>query len=108
MMWIRYALLLLILPCYIVALQRRRWATIPLWLVSTSAMLMQYMLSVHQSAGLGDGAVPATFVYVGEMTKIMLIPIAVQIAVGLNGMRIGAGERANRGLRKFTETLDAS
>jgi len=45
---------------------------------------------------------------VGEMTKIMLIPMVVQFAVVLRGMGIGAGRRANHGARELVEAFDAA
>jgi len=104
MIWLRYALLLLIVPCYFIALSRRRWTTIPLWLVSTSVMLMQYLLAAQQ--GAASGTADNSLIYVGEMTKIMLIPIGVQIAVVLRGMGFGAGRRANQGSRKLVQAFD--
>jgi hypothetical protein len=108
MVWVRYMLLVLIIPAYIIALSRRRWTTVPLWLVSTSVMLTQFVMSTQQSSNLVDGVQPSTLVYVGEMTKIMLIPIAVQLAAVLRDMGIGAENQANRGSRKFVESLNAS
>ena len=108
MIWLRYTLLLLIFPAYIIALSRRWWTTVPLWLVSTSVMLVQYALSAEHGTAFVDGVRPSTFIYVGEMTKIMLIPIAVQFAVVLRDMGIGAGSRANARPRKLVESLNAS
>jgi hypothetical protein len=107
MIWLRYTLLLLIFPCYFIALSRRWWTTIPLWLVSTSIMLTQFLMAAQQGAAVGSGAVDDSYIYVGEMTKIMLIPIAVQIAVVLRRMGIGAGNRANHGSRKLVQAFDA-
>jgi hypothetical protein len=39
------------------------------------------------------------------MAKIMLIPIAVQFAVTLRAMGIGAGRRENHGSRGLVEAL---
>jgi hypothetical protein len=105
--WLRYTLLLLIFPAYFIALSRRWWTTIPLWLVSASVMLTQFLMSAGQSDPIGGGTNQLGFVYVGEMTKIMLIPIAVQFAIVLRGMGIGAGRRANHGSRKLVEAFDA-
>ncbi|MGD0738542.1 MAG: hypothetical protein ABR957_03025 [Terracidiphilus sp.] len=107
MIWLRYTLLLLIFPAYLIALSRRWWTTIPLWLVSTSVMLTQFMMSAGQSDPIGGGTNQLGIVYVGEMTKIMLIPIAVQFAIILRGMRIGAGRRANHGSQELVEAFDA-
>jgi hypothetical protein len=106
MIGLRYILLLLIIPAYALALSRRRWTTIPLWLVSIAVMLTQFMLSA-QSTMLSGWPQPSAFVYFGEMTKIMLIPIAVQFAVVLRGMRAGVGNQTRCALRKLTETLEA-
>jgi hypothetical protein len=108
MIWVRYMLLVLIIPAYIIGLSHRRWTTVPLWLVSTSVMLTQFVMSTQQSSNLVDGVQPATLVYVGEMTKIMLIPIAVQLAAVLRDMGIRAANQANRGSRKLVESLNAS
>jgi hypothetical protein len=70
-------------------------------------MLTQFLMSARQSAAFGSGAVDDSLIYVGEMTKIMLIPIAVQIAVVLRGMGIGLGSRANHGSRKLVQAFDA-
>ncbi|HKN23078.1 MAG TPA: hypothetical protein VJX73_16750 [Terracidiphilus sp.] len=104
---LRYTLLLLVIPTYFIALSRRWWTTIPLWLVSTGVMLTQFLMAVQQSAASGTGAVDNSFIYVGEMTKIMLIPMVVQFAIVLRGMGIGAGSRASHGSRKLVEALDA-
>ena len=103
---LRYTLLLLVIPAYFIALSRRWWTTIPLWLVSTSVMLTQFLLAAQQSAASGTGAADNSLIYVGEMTKIMLIPIGVQIAVVLRGMGIGAGSRASLGSRKLIQVFD--
>jgi hypothetical protein len=63
-------------------------------------------MAVQQGAAFGSGASDSSVIYVGEMTKIMLIPIAVQFAVVLRGMAIGAGHRANSGSRKLVEAFD--
>lgn len=107
MIWLRYTLLLLIFPAYLIALSRRWWTTIPLWLVSTSVMLTQFLMSARQRDLIVGGTNQLGFVYVGEMTKIMLIPIAVQFAIILRGMGIGAGSQANHGSRKLAEAFDA-
>ena len=104
---LRYTLLLLVVPAYFVALSRRWWTTIPLWLVSTSVMLTQYLMAAQQSAASGTGAADSSLVYVGEMTKIMLIPMVVQFAVGLRGMKFGAGSQASHGSRKLVEAFDS-
>lgn len=103
MIWLRYSLLLLIFPAYFIALSRRRWTTIPLWLVSTAVMLTQFLMAAQQGGAAGSGAADESLVYVGEMTKIMLIPIVVQCAVVLRGMGIGAGSRAGSGQRELIE-----
>ena len=104
---LRYLLLLLILPAYFIALSRRWWTTIPLWLVSTGVMLTQFLISAQQSTLIGGGTSEFGFVYVGEMTKIMLIPIVVQSAVVLRGMGIGAGSRAKQVSHKLVEAFGA-
>jgi hypothetical protein len=70
-------------------------------------MLTQFLMSARQIAAFGSGAVDDSFIYVGEMTKIMLIPIAVQCAVVLRGMGFGADSRTNHGSRKLVEAFDA-
>jgi hypothetical protein len=104
---LRYTLLLLVIPAYFIALSRRWWTTIPLWLVSTGVMLTQFLMAAQQGAAYGSGVANDSFVYVGEMTKIMLIPMVVQFAVILRGMGIGAGSRASHGSRKLVEAFDA-
>jgi hypothetical protein len=104
---LRYALLLLVIPAYFLALSRRWWTTIPLWLVSTSVMLTQFLMAVQQGAAFGTGAADRSLVYVGEMTKIMLIPIVVQFAIAVRAMAIGARGRASYGSRKLVEAFDA-
>ena len=61
MIWLRYTLLLLIFPTYIIALSRRWWTTIPLWLVSTSVMLTQFLMSTQQSDLFVDGVQQSRF-----------------------------------------------
>ena len=107
MIWLRYSLLLLIFPCYFIALSRRWWTTIPLWLVSTSIMLTQFLMAAQQGAAVGSGAVDDSYIYVGEMTKIMLIPMVVQFAIVLRSMAVGAGSRASHSSRKLIEAFDA-
>jgi hypothetical protein len=107
MIWLRYTLLLLIFPSYCIALSRSRWATMPLWLVSTSVMLTQFLMAVQRSAAFGSVAADDSFIFVGEMTKIMLIPIAVQFAVALRGIGFGANNQAHKGMRKLIASLDA-
>ncbi|MFZ1938063.1 MAG: hypothetical protein ACLPZY_09030 [Terracidiphilus sp.] len=107
MIWLRYTLLLLIFPTYIIALSRRWWTTIPLWLVSTSVMLTQFLMSTQQSDLFVDGVQQSRFIYVGEMTKIMLIPIAVQLVIVLREMGIRAGSRANQGSQNLVQAFDA-
>jgi hypothetical protein len=102
---LRYTLLLLI-PAYFIALSRRWWVTMPLWLVSTAVMLTQFLMAA-QDAALGSGAANDSFIYVGEMTKIMLIPIVVQFAVMLHGMGVGVGRRPGRVSQKLIEAFDA-
>jgi hypothetical protein len=107
MIWLRYMLLLSIIPCYFIALSRRWWTTIPLWLVSTCVMLTQYLMAAQQGAAMGSVSADSSLIYVGEMTKIMLIPIAVQIAVVLRGLGVGAGGRVGHGSRKLVQAFDA-
>jgi hypothetical protein len=108
MIWLRYALLLSIVPCYFIALSRRWWTTIPLWLVSTSVMLTQFLMATQQGTPMGMSvSADHSLIYVGEMTKIMLIPIGVQVAVVLRGLGVVAGSRANHGSRKLVQAFDA-
>lgn len=104
---LRYTLLLLVIPAYFIALSRRWWTTIPLWVVSTAVMLTQFLMAAQQGAALGSGAVDGSLIYVGEMTKIMLIPMVVQFAIVLRGLGIGAGTRASHHSRKLVEAFDA-
>jgi hypothetical protein len=78
-----------------------------LWLVSTAVMLTQYVMAAQQGAAFSTGAADSSLVYVGEMTKIMLIPMVVQFAIVLRGMGIGANRRTSRGSRKLVEALGA-
>jgi len=102
---LRYTLLLLVIPAYFVALLRRWWTTIPLWLVSTSVMLTQFLMATQQ--GTATGAADGSLIYVGEMTKIMLVPMAVQFAIVLRSMGVGAGSRTSHSSRKLVEAFDA-
>jgi hypothetical protein len=104
---LRYTLLLLVFPAYGIALSRRWWTTIPLWLASAGVMLTQFLMAAQKGAVIGGGAAEDSFIYVGEMTKIMLIPIVVQCAVLLRDRGIGAARRAGRGPRKLIEAFDA-
>ncbi len=105
---LRYTLLLLIVPAYFIALSRRWWTTIPLWLISTAVMLTQFLMAAQQDAAFATGAASSSLIYVGEMIKILLIPIVVQCAVILHGMGIGAGSPANHRSRKLIEAFDAA
>jgi hypothetical protein len=105
---LRYTLLLLVIPAYFVALSRRWWTTIPLWLVSTAVMVTQFLMATQQGAAFATGAAHGSLIYVGEMTKIMLIPIVVQFTVALRGMGIGTGSRASHGAPKLVEAFDAA
>jgi len=107
MVWLRYALLALIVPAYVVALTRRRWTTIPLWLVSASVVMTQIALRAQQSTLLADGTTFSPFLYAAETTKIMVIPIAVQLAVMLKDMADGVGNRPGKVLGRLVENLDA-
>jgi hypothetical protein len=107
MIGLRYLLLLLIVPAYFFALSHRRRATIPLWVISTSVMLTQFLMSAQQRTMVADGVQLSTFVFVGEMTKIMLIPIAVQLAVMWKSLKIGVGNQASRSPQRLVEALDA-
>jgi len=107
MIWIRYALLVLILPAYVIALTRRRWTTIPLWLVSASVVMTQIALRAQQSTLLADGTTASAFIYAAETTKIMVIPIAVQLAVTLKGMEQSVGNQLNKGLSRLVQVFDA-
>jgi hypothetical protein len=104
---LRYTLLLLVVPAYFIALSRRWRTTIPLWLVSTAVMLTQFLMAAQHGAAFGSGAADGPLIYVGEMTKIMLIPMVVQSAVGLRGMKFGAGSQASHGSRKLVEAFDS-
>jgi hypothetical protein len=104
---LRYTLLLLVIPAYFIALSRRWWTTIPLWLVSTAVMLTQYLMAAMHGDAFGASAADGSLIYVGEMTKIMLIPIVVQCAVVLHGMGIGSGSPASRRSRKLVEAFGA-
>jgi len=103
---LRYTLLLLVIPAYFIALSRRRRTTIPLWLVSTAVILTQFLMAAQRGSALGSEAADGSLIYVGEMTKIMLIPMVVQFAVVLRSMGIGAGSRASHGSRKLVEAFD--
>jgi hypothetical protein len=104
---LRYSLLLLVIPAYFTALSRRWWTTIPLWLVSTAIMMTQFLMAVQQGAAFGNGAANDSLIYVGEMTKIMLIPMIVQFAIVLRGMGVGAVSQASHGSRKLVQAFDA-
>jgi hypothetical protein len=99
---LRYLLLLLVIPAYFAARSRRWWATMPLWLVCTCVMLTQFVMAQR-----GGAAVDDSFVYVGETTKIMLIPMVVQFVVLLRGMASGSSSQADRAPRKWIAALDA-
>jgi hypothetical protein len=105
---LRYTLLLVVIPTYFVALSRRWWTTIPLWLVSTSVMLTQFLMAAQQGAAFGSGAANGSLIYVGEMTKIMLIPMVVQFAIIMRGMGVGAVSRGSHGSRELVEAFDAA
>jgi hypothetical protein len=108
MIWLRYALLVLIIPAYFVALSRNRWSTLPLWLVSTSVMLTQFALGAQQGGMPGGWPQVSALIYVGEMTKIMVIPIAVQLAIVLKSLQERIGDRANNRPGLLVPSLDAS
>jgi hypothetical protein len=105
LMDLRYMLLMLIIPAYIIALSRRRWTTIPLWLVSSFVMLTQFFISVQQTNHLGGGTAEHSFVYVGEMTKIMLIPIVVELTLW-SSVRIRLANQAKKAPRRLVEAWD--
>lgn len=104
---LRYTLLLLLIPAYFIALSRRWWTTIPLWLVSTAVMLTQFLMAAQPDAAFGSGPANDSLIYVGEMTKIMLIPIVVQFAVILHGMGVGVSRQPGSSSRKLVEAFDA-
>jgi hypothetical protein len=96
MIWIRYTLLVLIIPAYVIALSRRWWTTIPLWLVSTSVMLTQFALNAQQTALLADGSTLSSLLSVVEMTKIMVVPVVVQLAVIWKDLQARAANQKER------------
>jgi hypothetical protein len=108
MIWLRYALLLLIVPAYLIALRRGRWATMPLWLVSASVMLVQLAQSAQPSPALADGTVPTAFFWIAETAKIMLIPIGVQLAAMLKAWEGRAENRAQNSPRRLVASLNTS
>ena len=107
MIWLRYVLLVLMAPAYIIALSRRRWTTMPLWLVSTLVMLTQSAMSAQQGTIAGVGPQTSPLLCVAEMTKIMIIPIAVQLAVLLKGWQARAGiNQADRSPAELVATFN--
>jgi multisubunit Na+/H+ antiporter MnhC subunit len=104
--FVRFTLLLLVIPAYFMALSRRWWATIPLWLISTAVMLTQLLMGAQQGIAFGSESVNGSFIYVGEMTKIMLIPMAVQFVAVVRGLKIGAGSRQSHGSRELVEAFE--
>jgi len=107
MIWLRYALLVLMVPAYIIALKRQWWTTLPLWLISTSVMLTQLALSAQQSSVNGGLPQASTLVYACEMTKIMIIPVAVQLAVILKGWQSRAANPRGARPSVLVASLDA-
>jgi hypothetical protein len=93
MIWLRYALLLLIVPAYFIALSRRRWANLPLWLVSASVAMVQIAMTSPLNMPLAFGVTASPFLWAAETTKIMLIPIAVQFAILLKARESRGGNR---------------
>jgi hypothetical protein len=104
--WLRYALLLLIVPAYLIALKRGRWTIFPLWLVSASAMLVQFELSVQQNAMFTGGTAASSFLWIAETAKIMLIPVSVQFAVILKAWEARTENRAENGSRQLVPTFN--
>jgi hypothetical protein len=107
MIWLRYSLLVLIIPAYVIALSRRRWTTVPLWLVSVSVMLTQFALAAQQGTMPGGWPEASALIYAGEMTKIMVVPIAVQLAIVLKGWQSRVRSRTDRSPQILVPTLHA-
>jgi hypothetical protein len=105
LMGLRYLLLFLLLPAYCIALTGRRWTTVPVWLVSSAVLLTQFLISAQQRTVFDGGINEYGFVYVGEMTKIMLIPIIVQSVVVFRRMAAGIGSQAAMSPRKLLEAV---
>jgi glucan phosphoethanolaminetransferase (alkaline phosphatase superfamily) len=83
LMWIRYTLTPMIFPCFLFALVPRRWATIPLWVVSISTIALPYLLNAQQKAWLGYWTTSFNHRDTKEIAQIIVIPIATQLAVML-------------------------
>jgi hypothetical protein len=108
MIWFRYLLLLLIIPAYAIALSRRRWATLPLWLVSACVMMVEFALNARQDALLIGGFAPSAFLWVAETTKILAIPTAVQLAVILKARQSDVGTRTESASPALMATVSAN
>jgi hypothetical protein len=76
-----YAAPLLFLPCFLVALLRRRWMSFPLWLCSFAMLLIGFIHS-HQPANAGPFR---------PSIGILFIPALVQVARLFRGQESAGG-----------------
>jgi hypothetical protein len=106
MVWLRYVLLLLIVPAYLIALRRGRWTMLPLWLVSASVTMVQYAMSFQQSPALGPVAAPSAILWIAETTKILLIPVAVQFALMLKSRETRSENQPSTAPRPMVAAFD--
>jgi hypothetical protein len=81
MMFSRYTQPMFIFPCALIAFVPRRWATIPLWLLSISIALFIYLPDFQLEDALDTWAAPFAIQEAKEIAQVMIVPVAMKIAV---------------------------
>jgi hypothetical protein len=84
MLFIRYFQPVLVFPFFLISLFRRKWATIPLWVLALSICSLPFLISdAKLRALLGYWNKPFGLHALKEIAMVMVIPVAAQMAVWL-------------------------
>jgi hypothetical protein len=86
-MFVRYMQNMLVFPCFLLALLRYRWTTVPLWVVCTSICVFPFFIVDPAQRFLGYGNTSFDRSELKGIMLVMIIPVLVQIAVLLRGNR---------------------
>jgi hypothetical protein len=86
LLFVRYSLPLLIFPCFLLALVRRRWAPAPLWIVSLCVLILPFALDTRSRIFVGYR--PNASASMREFAILLLIPLGTQLGLWLKGLSI--------------------
>ena len=86
LLFVRYALPLLIFPCFLLALVRRSWSTAPLWIVSLCVMILPFALDTRSRIFVGYR--PSAPASTREFAMLLLVPLGTQLGLWLKGPSI--------------------